>query len=104
MNEVTGAPDPHIAPATKTPEEKRALLSQAIARAVAGGARVESQSDTMAVLVSGRRVNHVLHLILSVCTLGAWLLVWGALVIFGGEKRIVLQVDDYGNVLTQKAT
>lgn len=104
MSEVTSNSEPQVSSNIKTAEEKRALLSQAIARAVAAGARVESQSDAMAILVSGRRVNHVLHLILSVCTLGVWLLVWGALVIFGGEKRTVLQVDDYGNILTQKAT
>lgn len=26
--------------------------------------------------------NHVLHLILSVCTAGVWLLVWGGLMLF----------------------
>ena len=34
---------------------------------------VESRSDFEAVLVKGRRVNHLLHGILSVLTVGVWL-------------------------------
>jgi len=54
------------------------------------------------VLISGRRVNHVLHAILSLVMLGLWLIVWGLLVFTGGEKRQLVQVDEYGNVNVQK--
>lgn len=81
-----------------SPEQRKSLLSQRVTLAVSSGGRVESQSDTMAVIVRGRRVNHVLHLILSVLTLSLWIWVWLALSVFGGEKRSMISVDEYGNV------
>lgn len=83
-------------------EERKALLSQNIATEVAQGGRVESQSDTMAVIVKGKKVNHLLHFIIGVCTLGMWWVVWLLLVLTGGEKRRMVSVDEYGNVLNQK--
>lgn len=89
-------------PGAKTMEERKALLGQAIAQGVMGGGRVESQSDTMAVIVKGRRVNHLLHFFICFPTLGFWLIIWLFLIITGGEKRQMITVDDYGNVLSQK--
>ena len=86
----------------KTLEERKALLAKLVAAAVTSGARVESQTETMAVLVYGRRVNHLLHFFVGLVTLGLWWLVWIFLAITGGEKRQVVTVDDYGNVLEQK--
>ncbi len=83
-------------------ETKKKNLAMAIQREVAAGQRVESQSDLNAILVSGKPVNHVLHLILSLVTCGAWAIVWIVLAFVGGERRIVLNVDDYGNVLRQE--
>jgi len=68
---------------------------------VASGARIESQSDYQAVVVRGKKVNHVLHLILTLVTLGLWGIVWIILAIAGGEKRQMVTVDDYGNALVQ---
>ena len=85
----------------KTLEERKALLAKHVAAAVPFGARIESQSETMAVLVYGRRVNHILHFLLGFPTFGFWWLVWIFLAITGGEKRKVITVDDYGNVLEQ---
>jgi hypothetical protein len=73
-------------------------LGDAVARAVAKGSRVEFQNETTAVLVRGRRVNHVLHAIVSVFTLGIWLWIWLPMTIFGGEKRTTLTVDSNGAV------
>ena len=83
-------------------EERKVLLAQHVVTAVAFGARIEWQSDTMAVLVSGQRVNHLLHFIVGLFTLGLWWLVWILLAIFRGENREVITVDDYGNILDQK--
>ena len=80
----------------KTADERKEVLARQIANQIAQGRRVESQGDFQAVMVQGHRVNHVLHLILSLLTLGIWLIVWVALVIFGGEKREVIQVDEWG--------
>ena len=35
-------------------------------------------------------------------TLGVWWLVWIALVLFGGEKRMSVNVDEWGNTNVQK--
>src|SRR3954453_16897927 len=83
-------------------ETKKSHLAQAIQREVAAGARVESRTDTDAIIVVGKRVNHVLHLILTLVTCLLWGVVWIALVALGGEKRVSLQVDEYGNVLRQE--
>lgn len=83
----------------KTSDERKELLGRQIANLTSRGFRIESQGDYQAVVVKGSPVNHVLHLIISAFTLGAWLVVWGALVLFGGEKRTFVQVDEYGNIL-----
>ena len=67
------------------------------------GMRVESQGDYQAVLIKGRRVNHILHLILTLVTAGLWAVVWIILVIVGGEKRHIVRVDEFGNVTTSQA-
>ena len=76
---------------------RREQLALEISRLASQGYRVESQSDIQATLVRGRRVNHILHLLLTLVTLGIWLLVWISLAIFGGEKRVILVVDEFGN-------
>ena len=53
-------------------------------------------------MVRGKPPNHILQLILTLVTFGAWGIVWLALVIFGGEKRQIINVDDYGNTLITK--
>lgn len=93
---------PAVPVTTKSADERRQLLAQTLQGQVARGARIESQSDYQAVTVRGKSVNHVLHLILTLVTLGFWAIVWIALAIFGGEKRFMTNVDEYGNVLVQK--
>jgi len=51
------------------------------------GWRIEAETDREVVIVRSHRVNHVLHLLLSIFTLGLWLIVWLSLVLVGGEKR-----------------
>ena len=70
---------------------------------IARGGRVESQSDAMAVIVHGRRVNHLLHFIIGILTLGFWWFVWIALALLGGEKRWMITVDERGNMSRQRA-
>lgn len=86
----------------KSAEERKELLARTVAGQVAAGARVESQSDFQAVIVKGKSVNHVLHLILTLVTFFTWGIVWIALAIFGGEKRSMVTVDEYGNASVQK--
>jgi hypothetical protein len=88
--------------ATRTSGERRVLLTQALRSAVIRGGRIESQGDFEAVVVHGKRVNHILHLILTVFTLGLWIFVWGGLILFAGEKRELVTVDGRGNTGVQR--
>ena len=88
---------------TPTPEENRRTLASAVQNAVVAGWRVESQTQEQAIMVRGKSPNHLLHLILCILTLGIWALVWIALVIFGGEKRQIITIDEFGNTLISAA-
>jgi len=85
----------------RTPEERKALLATQLQQAVFRGRRIETQADFQATLIEGKPVNHILHLILTLVTCLVWGVVWIALAIFGGEKRELVQVDEWGNVLHQ---
>lgn len=65
--------------------------------AVAKGWGIESQGQYHAVIVQGERVNHLLHLILSIITVGLWIIVW-LIVISGGQERMMIYVDEQGEV------
>lgn len=86
----------------KTGDERKGSLANAIQTQVAGGARIESQSDFQAVLIRGHRVNHLLHFVIGVVTIGLWWIVWIFMAALGGEKRQMVSVDEFGNVLVQK--
>lgn len=74
------------------------VLGNAIHRAALQGWRVSSQTSTQAQLVTGRRVSHILHLILTVLTGGLWAIVWIIVAARGGEQHQFVVVDEYGNV------
>jgi hypothetical protein len=88
--------------ASKTSEQRKELLAQQVANQVRSGRRVESQSDYQAVIVYGRKVNHILHFLLGFVTFGLWWLVWIMLAIGGGERRELIAVDELGNASVQK--
>ncbi len=85
----------------KTDEERRILLLGALDGQVADGARVESRSEFQAVVVRGRRTNHLLHFLISLVTIGIWCSVWILITIAGGEKRTTIDVNRFGNVFLQ---
>ena len=72
----------------KAPDERKEALGRAVQREVSLGARVDSQNDYQAILVSRHRPNHPLRLV----TLGFW----------GGEHRTSVSVDESGNTNIQK--
>ena len=89
-------------PAQVSPEARRQALAQAIASAVvAQNARVESQSEFQAVLVTGQPVNHLLHFLIGVFTCGLWWVIWLILALTGGTKRQLMYVDEWGYVRAQ---
>jgi hypothetical protein len=90
-------------PGKKSSDQRKELLGRAIAAQLAQGSRrVETQSDFSAVVVVGKPVNHVLHLILTLVTFFMWGLVWILMAITGGEKREMISVDEYGNTSIQR--
>lgn len=109
---VESVPSAPVQPETVAPpvaqtvdaESRRRALANAVAAEVAGGARVESQTDTSAIVVTGKKVNHLLQLVITLVTCGLWLFVWAYLAIVKKEHRISLQVDEFGNVLRQQLT
>ncbi len=86
----------------RTPDERKVILAQQLQTAAARGRRIESQSEFQAVLVEGKPVNHVLHAILTIFTCLLWGIVWAIIAATGGEKREMVVVDEFGNVLWQR--
>lgn len=85
---------------TLTSDDRQELLNAAVAKEARHGWSIQSQSATQASLVKGKPTSHLLHLILTIITLGVWLIVWILVVIFGGQKTKVLTVDVAGHVKT----
>ena len=70
---------------------------------------VETQSDFNAVLVSGQKCNHILHLLITILggavTCGVlllWAFVWLILACIQHEERLVVNIDEYGQIFTKK--
>jgi hypothetical protein len=76
-------------------------LAQAVAGQIAQGYRVESQSEFQAVVVKGKRPSHLLHLVLTIITLGLWGIVWITLSITMHIHRRIVQVNEFGNTTVQ---
>lgn len=83
-------------------DERRNILAQQIQMSAVRGLRIESQDRYQAILVEGQPVNHVLHAILTLATCLLWGIVWAVLAVTGGEKRHLISIDEYGNVLHQQ--
>lgn len=111
-----GAPEPPAGyfprPAPLTPgeepqpvsEERRQLaLDWAVNQRISSGWRVESRSETQAVMVRGVPTNHTLHLILTLVTCLLWGIVWAILSATNRVERVALTVDAQGSVLTVNA-
>lgn len=86
-------------PARISTEQRRAILASNVAADVKRGWRVESQTDYQATLAKGHRPNHILHLILTLLTLGIWGIVWIIVTLTNRERRRVFTVDEFGNVM-----
>lgn len=82
--------------------QRSAALDQELLAVVARGGRVEARMPTSAVVATGKPVNHVLHLLVTVLLFGLWLPVWIIMAIDGGEKRTTVSVDESGNVRRKK--
>lgn len=68
-------------------------LEVEVTRLTAAGWRIEERNEGSVTLTRGRKINHILHLLLSVVTLGVWMFVWATLIAFSGKRTIRLYVD-----------
>jgi hypothetical protein len=84
-------------------QEQSAILDQNLVAMASRGARVLTRSGGQAVVVMGKPVNHVLHLLLSLFCCGWWVPVWLFITALGGEKRTTITVESTGQVHEQKA-
>jgi hypothetical protein len=62
------------------------------------GWAVESRSESMAVLVSSKKTNHLLHLVLTLLTCGLWGVAWLAIALTAKTQRVSLAVDQNGAI------
>lgn len=76
------------------------IMAHEVQQLVTQGWAVEAQTDKSATLVKrSKKVNHVLHALLSLLTVGLWLWVWLVLVLWQKkEERINLYVGTDGKV------
>jgi len=89
--------------AVRLPDRQRKQrLEEAVRSEVALGARVEAQAGFHAIVVRGRPVNHILHLILTCATCGFWLTPWVLLGLFGGERRTMLEITENGHIARRR--
>lgn len=58
-------------------EQRRQLLLAQVSMYLNQGWEIQTQTDFAVVLVSKPKpINHILHLLLSICTAGFWIIVW----------------------------
>jgi hypothetical protein len=78
------------------------LLDQYLIGLTANGARVLGRADSWAMVAKGRRVNHVLHLLLTVITGTLWAPVWLLMIAIAGERRITVSSAGSAGIIEQK--
>jgi hypothetical protein len=81
-------------------------LANAVTEYALRGYTVESQTPRQVVFVRhGTRVNHILHLLLSLITGGAWIVMWILIALFHKrtKRTVITIVDDMGLQLQRKA-
>jgi uncharacterized protein DUF2510 len=77
-------------------EERSERLDAAIIEVVQRGWRVEVRTPTQAVVGRGQHISggmHAFHFVLTLLTLGVWLIFWILHAISRFEKRVTLTVD-----------
>jgi hypothetical protein len=80
-----------------------APLPYAIQQEVVAGATIAYQDENSAILKKGKKVNHVLHLVLSLL-LGIWFWVWLIIGLTGGERQINLSIAPGSSIVSRTET
>jgi hypothetical protein len=96
------------APLVASPESRHAALSQAVNYQLSKGWQIDTQSEFDAVLSLRVRPAHKFHLIVTILTAGAWLVVWICValfrVIFKKFQRVRVVVDPFGGTYVTAVT
>lgn len=74
-------------------------FDQAVAVRIQQGWRIESQANKIAMMVKGKKTNHILHLLLSMMTFGLWVLIWINVASWGGERRLNIKLEPDGTLM-----
>ena len=90
--------------------DRKKKLADYVRFSCAKGWVIESQNDFNAVMVAGQKCNHTLHALITfvggIFTFGflfvVWGIVWAILASTQKQERIMLNVDDYGEIVSQK--
>ena len=82
-------------------EKRKQILENYVAGKIYEGYKVESIVGTTAVIVRRGVVNHGLHFLLSILTVGFWLIIWLIMVLSRDEERTTIAVDENGDIQTQ---
>jgi hypothetical protein len=79
-----------------TPQERNAMHDQQLMAVASQGGRVETRTANAAVVVTGKPVNHVLHLLLSLFLCTMWVPVWLIMAAVGLERRATIPGGPHG--------
>ena len=88
-----------LATIPQSSEKRSQTLHKHVIQEVANGWKLEVETEFEAVLSRGKRVNHILHLLLTLLTLGFWIIPWVFMAAGSGEKRETISVDECGNTI-----
>lgn len=85
-------------------DQRRQVLTLGVQEEVLRGAHVETQSDFTAIVRFNPRTLHWLHLLLTVGTLGIWVVIWITMYAIHSSQRttVLLTVDEAGQLHRQK--
>lgn len=101
LNGTPALPQP-VSPEPLSEEDRHELLEAAVASRVQQGSRLVHEQRFSATLEDGQRPNHLLHLVLTLITLGLWLIPWIVIGVTGGKRESVIEVDEHGKATLQK--
>ena len=100
MREQAALPPAPPAPLVlKSPETRVAILNAKVVDMSRAGWRVVTMHGEQAVMACGHRPNHILHLLLSIVTVGLWLPIWIIIGCTTKERQRLMVVDPYGRIL-----
>jgi hypothetical protein len=102
MNQTATAKLPGASASELSQPDRKQMLDRAIGVKIGEGGQMEHRvGDYEAVVKTGSKPNHVLHLVLTIFTFGLWGIVWLILAMGTHERVSTMSVDGHG-LVTQR--